>query len=443
MFYCGGRTVIAGGLALLAVAWCAAPAGAQEDLEKARVEPGFKAINQRFIRMAEANPKFDPKDKNDVDAVKMAAEKFVYQFTWKDTYRIKPGAAVEMATCQRQMEQAAKTPGTQAFLDAFSGEVVQCIKKVWTYPVNETNRQYCTNVALLLPVVARGKSEVFADFLAEVVADPKQNPLYRFCAVKGLREYFPVAKVQGEDAKDQKRQRAIQRVDAVIAYITQDWGVPAERPDDPRGRELYDAAIFQRREGVRTLALAGAAVVDLEKNNNKAVKANGPAVVTLLRVLSKGGLTPTPSLAERCEAAIGICQLQGSTLEAYQSPLAVALVGQALVDFCEGYNKDFDAVSTKKIPLLPWKIYADRLEAALKDFDRNLPRETPGQQKALEQVKLLYRTAGTVLGNIKSTPPKTIDKLGDLRTVVDALPAPPGPVIEGLPATAIKGGKGG
>jgi hypothetical protein len=429
--------VIALGLAVLAVAWCAAPAAAQDELGIKSKKEFTGELRSRFQSLLEGNSKYTPADK---DVSRVAAEKLVYQFTWKDTYRNKPGAPEEQRQFLNFMKKAGETPGNQLFMDAFAKDLIECLKTVLAIPMDDTTRQYCVNAALLLPSLARCKHEAVGDFLADIVADPKQHALYRYNAVKGLREFFPVYRVKdGDDLTDKRvqdrRARAIKRVDAVIAYINQKWDLP----DNP-SKEVLDAVHFQRREGIRTLALAGTPAVEVEKT--RPAKVNGPAAVGLLRVLVKGGLTPPASPSERYEAAIGVCSLDGRPFADYQSPLAVALVGQAILDFTEDYLKDYGAVSTKKIPLLPWKVYADRLEQGLRDFHKLAPRETDAQRKAQDQIKSIFElTNKTLFPAIKGS--RSIEPPGELRGLVESLGPTDGPVFEGVPATAVKGGKGG
>ena len=201
-----------------------------------------------------------------------AAKWFVYRFTWRNTYRKKEPHLIIQAlhkVFQEKMDRAAKGEDggdNKHFIDVFAKDLIKCVKDaLGKYRVEDNDsRQVCANIALLLPSLGRCKHEEVGDFLTEIVADPKKHTMYRFCAVKGLREFFPVYHVIGtEDPTDKrfllKKNRASQRVDAVLAYVFQDWKVPANAP-----KEVRDAVVFQRREGIRTLALAQTPLVEME-----------------------------------------------------------------------------------------------------------------------------------------------------------------------------------
>ena len=261
-----------------------------------RCDADQKEHNDNYVRFETLLSGGAQYTKEDRPISETAAKRFVYQFTWRDTYRKKePTPQSLRKVFQNKMERAAKTEDggdNKLFLDVFAPDLIKCIKDAFAkYKIDDSDsRQVCVNIALLLPELGRCKHEEVGDFLAQIVADPKQPALYRFCAVKGLREFFPSYRVTGaEDPTDKrfllKKQRAAQRVDAVLAYINQDWKVAADAP-----KELRDAVFFQRREGIRTLALAGTPAVEIERGKaGQPVKAWGSAAYGLLRILSKEG----------------------------------------------------------------------------------------------------------------------------------------------------------
>jgi hypothetical protein len=327
-------------------------------------------------------------------------------------------------------------------MDVFAKDLIDTFKTAFKTLKLEEQRQQCVNIALLLPLLAQCKNEQVGDYLAELMADPKTHPVYRMYAARGLREFFPVYQVTGKEEPTDKRfldrkARALQRVDAVLGYVFQKWQFT------PGVKEEVDAVIFQRRDGVRTLALAEVPAVEVEKNADGApTKVNGPVAVALMRVLSKDGLTPPPSLAERVEAAIGVCKLKAVGIESYRSDLAVALVGRLLLDFTDQYVVDYNAsISQKKIPVLPWRVYAERLKDALeKDFLKNSPKENDTQRKAQEQIKELVAKATPLLETIKLL--RGMEAPAELRAFVQTLQPNTTTVFEGVPATNLKGGKG-
>ncbi len=434
----GGFVLVLG---LLTVACGAGRAAAQEGLGN---EKALKAAfnNFRLTNLLSGADKYTPADK---DVSKTAAELFVYQFTWRDYYRPKPLRTPQqlLRDFHDRMKQAGElAPGNRVFMDVFSRDLIDAVKYAMKSLKVAEQRQQCVNIAQMLSMLALCKNEQVGDFLTEVVADSKQHPLYRFYAVRGLREFFPVYQVTGKDdltskIVQDKRARALQRVGAVQAYIFQKWEFT------PGVKEELDAVIYQRREGVRTLAQAEVPAVEVEKNAlGAAIKVEGAVAVSLMKVLMKDGLTPPASLAERAEAAIGVCKLKVQNQDVYRSDLAVVLVGQLLLDFTEQYVVDYNAaVSTKKIPLLPWRVYAERLTEALKDFQKYSPRENETQRKTVDQIKELVAKVTPLLDSVKAL--QRVEAPAEFRDFVGTLQLTTTTVFEGVPSTNLKGGKGG
>jgi hypothetical protein len=442
-----GRYVV--GLCVLAVVLGAGRAAAQGELgNKDTLYNEFSNNRIDFDKLLRGEATYKPADKTISET---AARWAIYPFTWLKTYRkgeIKSPQSLHTEFQTRMKLAGEQSPKNRAFMDVFAKDLVEALKQAMASRKLDEHRQQIANLALLLPELAQCKNDHVGDFLAGLLNDPKQHPLFRMYAARGLREFFPVFQVTGREenpgAKDfqEKRARALQRVDAVLAYVFQKWEFT------PDVKEQLDAVLFQRREGVRTLAQAEALAVEFEKNTDGMLsKVNGPVAVGLMRILQKGTLTPPATLAERTEAAIGVCKLRGPNNkpidnEAYRSDLAVALVGQLLLDFTEQYVVDYSAsISTKKIPVLPWRVYAERLKDALKDFQTNSPRGTAQQKKAYEQIKELIAKAEPLLDTIKTL--RAIEAPADLRDFVATLQPGTTTVFEGVPATNLKGGKGG
>src|SRR5205085_2179610 len=94
-----------------------------------------------------------------------------------------------------------------------------------------------------------------------------------------------------------------------------------------------EAIRYMRREAITSLAEVG--VPALGAFRKKGV-VESPAVYELLRVLikGKGAYEPPTTLAERVEAAIGLCQLKDPEKEAdYNASVAVYAVGLCFLDY--------------------------------------------------------------------------------------------------------------
>src|SRR5262249_9230220 len=136
-----------------------------------------------------------------------------------------------------------------------------------------------------------------------------KHDVIKMYAAHGLREYFPVAPlVEAEDIPDaqlRRKEKEVKYVDALIKFIERK---PADKLTEPE----QNAVRFLRREAIESLAQAQAPMVMLGKD------VEGPIAPTLLKVLApNSGLDPAPGLAERIEAAIGICELKYSKVPDY------------------------------------------------------------------------------------------------------------------------------
>jgi hypothetical protein len=194
--------------------------------------------------------------------------------------------------------------------------------------------------------------------------------------------------------------------------MTRQQSVPKTAP-----KEVVDAAIFLRREAIKTLALAQLPAVDIVKVKNGV---SGPVAFHLLRVLAADnpGQHPPFSLAEKCEAAVGVSQLKSMPGDLYRREVGVYLIGSLIVEFLGEYRADFPSLvkgEGKKIPLLPWKYQADRLLQVLGDLKLNTPNDTEVHKKlhkVIDQMAERSRPSLTEVRNYKlGGPPALLTKL--------------------------------
>src|SRR5690606_11184799 len=110
---------------------------------------------------------------------------------------------------------------------------------------------------------------------------------------------------------------------------------------------------------------------------------------------------------EKCEAAIGVCELNAREVEDYQPEVGAYLVAQFIVELIGEYQKDhpnFDGAKTKeekdarKIPLIPWRVQSDRLRDALNRLRENLPLKATALR---EKVQKLINEATPVLTSMR------------------------------------------
>jgi hypothetical protein len=97
-----------------------------------------------------------------------------------------------------------------------------------------------------------------------------------------------------------------------------------------------------------------------------------------MRVMAADGLTPPPSLSERCAAADGLCRMDPKKALGYQPQYAAYEIGQFVTDFVVAYNNDL----SKKGHSQGWKLLAAQLSLALGAFSNN----NAGRDKYIDEV---------------------------------------------------------
>jgi hypothetical protein len=238
------------------------------------------------------------------------------------------------------------------------------------------------NAAPTLIQVAKLRDDAFGDYLVELLSDKaNKHDVIRFYAVRALREFYapgerisnfdkaqpakPIVPVQAGavlgDATQKRMERDLRYAGAVLKFAENRPGagkLPLEEQEVLR--------IF-RRHAIETLSAMQAPTVVYDKN-----KVDPPIAPFLLRVLSSyTDLEPAPGLAEKVEAAIGVCQMQYKNVPEYQPEISVFLVGLLLADFMTEANKDVGQIAVGKSPAMHWRLADKRLELALKDLVTN------------------------------------------------------------------------
>ena len=126
-----------------------------------------------------------------------------------------------------------------------------------------------------------------------------------------------------------------------------------------------------------------------------------PVALALMKILAPetNDISPQPSLAEKTEAALGLCRMHWK-LEKYQPDATVYLVGRFLMEFVAEYRNDQPkfAGKNKQPPLLPWSDYALRLEDSLRDLQSTT--HTYPAHKA--NVDLLVRSSRDILHTMRT-----------------------------------------
>lgn len=345
----------------------------------------------RFEQLITGGEKPGPEDKAVLDTF---AQWHIYRMTWMNlmglagTERSKLPIVASDLDNQVRIANDHRDKNNLEFLKQWTVSVVKAFDEVFkeVVPRAKENRIALVNTALLLPIYAKLRQEQFGEYLEKLLADPKQHEIVKLYAVKGLREYFhPTegarAHKPSDDPDDMELKKEIERdtrrVMVLLNFLNRKWdGV------DPA------AAQFIRREAIQTLALARVPAMDVQKKG----KVVAPVSYALLRVLvpGKDGLNPPPSLPEKVEAAIAIFKLKAKDIDAYQPEPGLYLAGQCLKEFVNKYREDFPNFGSKakgkdferKVPIVPWKMEANRLIGALKEIQKGLRDDQPAHANA-------------------------------------------------------------
>jgi hypothetical protein len=407
---------------------CGGPAGSralaqkglpasETDLNKFETQDNRTAWNT--LLRGEREP--DPKAEADTKLLEMAGRYYVYRLTLITKQKKLHEVVDELKSVMTQLKADEKRKLT---LELFSKEAVKCLQEVLAMDMKQY-RAPVVNAGLMLEPLGRSGQPEVGDFLAGLVKDGKRHEVIKLFAFKGLREYFHARPPKVEyTSLDPDRQPEIARVEPVLDFVLRP---PAMAPANA---EEKAACQFVRREAIRALAETRVPVIPLR---NKAVKA--PIAYALLRVLAGGkdGLTPAPSLSEKLEAAIGVCQMKSDPAVSpqYQPDLGVALVGKTLFEFIQRYKADQPYFPAKgvpgKVPELPWKAYAERLRQALKEFHDNLPAANAAARKRVQSLQATTNDLFNLINRHKAI----VDEFRPMQAVVQEMPHPPA-VYEGV-----------
>jgi hypothetical protein len=373
------------------------------DLEKGHSD-SYSAINK--MQTGQQSP-----TKADIPAMDAEAKWLVYRFTTTPPKMAEYQKKFELFIDLTQNPEYVKHPANREFVRQFNPILVKRFKDVLDQDFQDY-RYPILNTAPMLVQAARMRDESVGTYLAEILTDKGKHDAIKLYAARGLREFFPVTPVADDEELSNAAEKRKKRE---VAFITALTGFIDKKGNDKLPEEEQNAIRFLRRDALESLGKAGVPAITVGKN-----KVEAPVAPLLLRVLSpKSDLDPAPSLAERIEAAIGVCQMKSGKVEGYNTELGVHLVGLLLGDFATEYNKDLAAAKgAKRLPAeLHWKIHSKRLEAALKDLVVN-SRGQPAEKAA----KQLEDAIPYVLRPMQASQPTAVDQtqLLNFRKMVNA-----------------------
>jgi len=373
----------------------------------------------------------------------LAARVYVFRLTWFDSIQRSPELMDKTRGDFKRVIGFATLPDSvknnQDAVKLWSPMLVAVFKQVLDLPI-EKNRLSCLNAAILLPDLAKLKHPEIADLLVTLLEDPKKHDAIKIWAAQGLTEFFPavefdVVQKKGDKAAEQRKETELKRVNALLKFVTRQWSPDKDTPP----REV-DAFRYVRRMALKALADARVPAIVADP---KGQKLEGAVAPVFLAILEKGRYSPEPTLAERIEAAIGICRIQVSATSAYQPNEGIYRVGTLLVEVADRYKNDYNqfggkGAQVKSVPILPWKHHAKRLQVALAELGDSVKGDVL-RTDAAENVRKLSNPALQLLGAMQRHEANFSAK--DLADVVNTLRPKSAEVFKGLSAAAAPSGE--
>lgn len=365
--------------------------------------------------------------KGDDALINMAAEYYIYRVT---SLKAKQDSKFMKSVVESFENQMASTVGAsklnQEFTKLFSKAAITKVKDILELDFN-SNKLACINAAIMIPSIAQTKQESVADYLVQVINDPKKHEAIKLYACKGLKEFPPARMYTDEDNPTDKgllaqRARDKARIEALLKMLDHKWPM-TERKDEQEGKDPeVEAVRFIRREVVAALAQTQVPASGILLKKKPTLE--GPTAYGLIRILAKDGVSPSSSLSERCEAAVGLCQLKPPSLTFmkpdYQPHVAVFLIGKFLTEYVSEYRKDFTNRSAKKLPYVPWKLNSERLMQGMDDLKVNL-KFTAVDGNFVKRYQDLLDEAKDTLVKLKATQSIEEDRANRLGKLVEAL----------------------
>jgi hypothetical protein len=336
----------------------------EKDFDKERDE--FKL----FQSLRGGDPPVSATNKATIDR---GAQWYAYRLTHVEYHQ--DGDATKSATksmhdvvreaLQQIVDPRRATPQQQAFRDEFGKQMTLRLSEVLKNPKPITR----VNAGILLARLAETGTEDVVKVCTEVLKNPKEIDAVKHWAAITLKHYFAVKRKANPTLRPGMaiREADAAAVLALLEYVSRPPPFSEGTPKDE-----VAAYSFVRAEGYRALAESRyPAVVKIEQGKPELL---GPTALVLLKVLFQDGVTPEPTVVERIEAAVGVCQMNSKILtgDYYQADYAAWLLGQFIARLAEIYNQERQAVDGK--PTEPWKIHAARLAQALSDLQADVDR---------------------------------------------------------------------
>jgi hypothetical protein len=229
------------------------------------------------------------------------------------------------------------------------------------------------NAARILARIAEAGQEKSAEELLKILKDKDQNDAVKFLALRGFEGLFNASyTLSAVPVNERPNRRAFKNSDLEDQCIVALAEFVLRKPSfsSTTTSEEKEAFRYVRRQAIRALAQTRFPAI-----MNKKQFVGTPTALVLVRVLADDGITPTASLSEKLDAAIGLCQLQTNLAEGfYQPDYAAHAVGQFIADLAKEYDEK-KGVKAGDIKPYPWSYYAATLIAVLQAWKEANPND--------------------------------------------------------------------
>lgn len=428
----------------LAIAFAAPPAGHAQLPDTKDLDKAYRESSQRWNKLltGEESP-----GKADAQVPMDFAKWYLMRIATKQTNDVDEAARwsakvhKEFNNVVNLAMRPAYEKANRGFVNKLGPALVATMKELLAANDPRTQPRIAVNSAMMFSTMARLRQIDITDYLVQVVHDEKNtHDVIRLYAIKALRDSMPIWQQRDPDPMaarnedfDSPVQNAVRAhdtklVDGLVKYI--------ERPIDLKGKSPgeIEAVRFLRREAIKALAQAGAPAVNAI---DKPQKLAGQVAPTLLRVLADGVLEPAPSLSEKVEAALGLCEMKYPNMKEYNPQVSIYLVGRTIEQFMKEYNKDWAKFTLtgegRRLPYLAWKHDSRRLMASLDEMAKNAK-----DADVQKNVSLLKKNADAVLSrtavwdqpspanqsNLTKVIPQLAPKYGNVWKKLKAAPIP-------------------
>jgi hypothetical protein len=369
--------VLLGGAVALAVP---AVSNAQQAGNKKDLDAAYSGASRRFSELATGSDK--PDQKGDANVTKACAQWYIYRITHRESF---DPVRVQKEFADKVDDMLAQKPGggardNRAFIRMFGPALAAAMSDVMAINSVDKNPATVIQASMMMSTMAKLKDDGVTAYLVKLLKDTNTDPVVRLYVFKALKEAMPITQQPDVDftlnldnpAQNAKRKLDADLVNALTAHIE---GRDRKITFETMTPEELAAVRYVRREAIIALAQAGSpAVLAVNKKQVKKDMLEGAVAPTLCLVLA-GALQPAPSLQEKVEAAIGLCNLRFPNMIEYDPAVAKFLIGRTIVEFVDHYNTDLGKISAegadRRLPYVPYKSDAKRLKEALIEFEKN------------------------------------------------------------------------